>query len=178
MKIFSNIVCIISLAAFLNKPANAKAKLDIETFVVFTGYNDVQIPGDNGTRFCLKNDLKPDAGFFYRLRFSYTIKSRHTISALYGPLETHSDGRIAKDVFFEGAIFNANTQVNNTYKFNSYRLTYRYDIVKKPAIEFGLGFTAKIRDATIALSSAGLTSQKDNVGFVPIVNFPLLWNGK
>lgn len=176
MKIFSKTVCIIALAALLNKSANAQATLDIETGAVVTGYNDVQIPGDNGTRFSFKDDLKPDAEFFYRLRFSYTIKSRHTISALYAPLETHSEGRIAKDILFEGAVFNANTQVGGTYKFNSYRLTYRYDIVKKPSIEFGLGFTAKIRDAKIALSSAGLTSEKNNVGFVPVINFRLLWN--
>jgi hypothetical protein len=38
-----------------------------------------------------------------------------------------------------------------------------------------LGLTAKIRDAEIVLSSPGLTSEKTNVGFVPIINFRLLW---
>jgi hypothetical protein len=54
-------------------------------------------------------------------------------------------------------------------------LTYRYDIVKKPGIEFGLGFTAKIRDARISITSKDLTSEKTNVGFVPIINFRLWW---
>ena len=76
---------------------------------------------------------------------------------------------------FEGVVFDANTQLSGTYKFNSYRLTYRYNIIHKPRLEFGLGFTAKIRDAKIALSSVGQTSEKDNVGFVPIINFRLLW---
>jgi len=66
--------------------------------------------------------------------------------------------------------------MTGTYKFNSYRLTYRYEIVLKPEFEFGLGFTAKIRDAKIALFSAGLISEKTNLGFVPIINFRLLWN--
>ena len=79
------------------------------------------------------------------------------------------------DIFFEGVVFPANTELAGTYKFNSYRLTYRYDIVQKPRFEFGLGITAKIRDAEIALSSSGLTSEKTNVGFVPIINFRLLW---
>lgn len=74
-------------------------------------------------------------------------------------------------VFF----FPANTALEGTYKFNSYRLTYRYDIVQKPRFEFGLGFTAKIRDAKISLSSPDLYSEKTNVGFVPIINFRLLW---
>jgi hypothetical protein len=82
---------------------------------------------------------------------------------------------VANDILFEGAVFPANTELTGSYKFNSYRLTYRYDIVLKPRFEFGLGFTAKIRDAEIALSSSELTSVKTNVGFVPIINFRLLW---
>ncbi|PIX07464.1 MAG: hypothetical protein COZ76_03340, partial [Flavobacteriales bacterium CG_4_8_14_3_um_filter_35_10] len=50
----------------------------------------------------------------------------------------------------------------------------RYDIVNKSNIVFGVGLTAKIRDAKIALSSPGLTSEKTNVGFIPIINFRLL----
>jgi hypothetical protein len=54
-------------------------------------------------------------------------------------------------------------------------LTYRYDIVQKPKVEFGLGFTAKIRDAKISLLSPDMYSEKTNVGFVPIINFRFLW---
>jgi hypothetical protein len=95
---------------------------------------------------------------------------------LYAPLETKSEGRVTNDILFEGVVFPANTQLMGTYKFNSYRLTYRYDIVQKPRFEFGLGLTAKIRDAKIALASSALVSEKTNVGFVPIVNFRLLWH--
>jgi opacity protein-like surface antigen len=156
--------------------SKAQALIDLETGAAFTGYNNVQIPGNTGTRFSLKDDLSPKAAFFYRIRLSYLIKNRHTISILYAPLQIESKGQFAKDIFFEGADFPANTEVTGTYKFNSYRLTYRYDIVKKPTIEFGLGFTAKIRDAKIALSSSALSSEKANLGFVPIVNFRLLWH--
>ena len=50
-----------------------------------------------------------------------------------------------------------------------------YGIVIKPKFEFGLGFTAKIRDAKISLASSGVESEKTNVGFVPIINFRMLW---
>lgn len=153
----------------------AQALIDLETGPVFTGYNDVRIPGDQGTFFSLKDDLKSKTKIVYRLRASYTIKSRHTISLLYAPLETKSEGSITNDIFFKGKVFPAHTELIGTYKFNSYRLTYRYDIVQKPRFAFGLGFTAKIRDAKIALSSPGLLSEKTNVGFVPILNFRLLW---
>ncbi len=145
--------------------------LDIETGAVTTGYNDVRIPGDLGTFFSLKDDLIPKTELFLRLRASYTLKSRHTFSLLYAPLETVSKGKVPNDILFEGVTFPANTDLEGTYKFNSYRFTYRYGIVMKPKFEFGLGFTAKIRDAKIALASASDESVKTNVGFVPIINF-------
>jgi len=156
-------------------PVHAQASLDLETGALFTGYSDVRIPGEGGTLFSLKDDLKSKTELFFRGRFTYTIKSRHTLSVLYAPLKTTSKGQIPKDIIFEGVTFPANTNLTGTYKFNSYRLTYRYEIVIRPKFEFGLGFTAKIRDAEIALSSPDAESIKTNVGFVPIVNFRLYW---
>jgi hypothetical protein len=176
MRILYALISIISLILLVDTSAKAQATIDLETGGVFTGYNDVQIPGDQGTRFSLKDDLKPEAKLFYRLRFSYTINTRHTLSLLYAPLETTSEGSVPRNILFEGVVFNANTPLHGTYKFNSYRLTYRYNIIQKPKVEFGLGFTAKIRDANISLTSTGQRSEKDNVGFVPIINFRLLWN--
>ena len=175
MRVSIPLFLLIILTLVNNTSTNAQASIDLEAGAVFPGYNDVRIPGDGGTKFSLQDDLSSETKIFYRLRFNYTIASRHTLSLLYAPLEVTADGRINRDVFFEGVTFNANTPLHSTYKFNSYRLTYRYHIVQKPNLEFGLGFTAKIRDANIALSSATQTSEKDNVGFVPIINFRLHW---
>ena len=152
-----------------------QASFDLETGAVATGYNDVRIPGDQGTLFSLKDDLISKTEIFFRLRVNYTIKNRHTFSLLYAPLETVSKGNVPYDILFEGETFPANIDLTGTYKFNSYRLTYRYEIVLKPKFEFGLGFTAKIRDAEISLASADISSVKTNVGFVPIINFRVLW---
>lgn len=162
---------------FLLRPAasSAQAVIDLESGLVITGYNDVRIPGDLGTTFSLKDDLKPDPNLFLRVRASYTIKSRHTLSLLYAPLKTTSKGSVPGEINFEGVIFPGNTELTGIYVFNSYRLTYRYQIVNRPKLEFGVGFTAKIRDASITLKSSNLISEKTNVGFVPIINFRLLW---
>jgi hypothetical protein len=175
MKTIIYSISILFLTFLPSISVKAQPLIDLESGLVFTGYNDVRIPGDEGTLFSLKDDLVSKTAFFYRIRLDYTIKSRHTLSLLYAPLKTKSEGNMAQDVLFEGVIFPANTELKGTYKFNSYRLTYRYDIVKKPRVEFGLGFTAKIRDAKIAISSPGSYSEKTNVGFVPIINFRLLW---
>lgn len=149
--------------------------LDLESGVVFSGYNDVRIPGDQGTLFSLSEELEASPKVFYRVRAGYTFGTRHNLSVLYAPLEVKSDGSLNRDLTFEGVIFPAGTPLEGTYKFNSYRLTYRYDIVERPKFEFGLGFTAKIRDAKIGISSGSTESVKTNVGFVPIINFLLAW---
>jgi len=153
----------------------AQANIDIESGAVFTGYNNVRIPGDAGTLFSLKTDLNASPVAFIRIRAGYTIKVRHTISLLYAPLNVESNGSTSKQIDFEGVSFPSNTILNASYKFNSYRITYRYTLIQRSKFELGLGFTAKIRDAEIALHGEGITASKENVGFVPIINFRLNW---
>jgi len=153
----------------------AQVDLDIETGAVFSGYNDVRIPGDQGTLFSLSEELEADPGIFYRIRVFYNFNDRHHLAALYAPLSINSTGQLDRDLIFEGETFPANTPLETTYKFNSYRLIYRYDFLRKEKINLGVGFSAKIRDAKIAVKGNGLESEKTNVGFVPIIHFRLLW---
>ncbi len=175
-KISHTAVLILLMSCFLTASINAQVILDVETGLVSTGYNDVRITGDQGTLISFKDDLTPSSSIFYRIRLNYTFSSAHTLSLLFAPLTIKSEGRINKDVNFAGKVFPANEDLSGSYKFNSYRLTYRYDFVQNPNLEFGLGFTAKIRDARIALSSQGISAEKSNVGFVPIINFRLFWH--
>jgi hypothetical protein len=172
-KRISLVVSILLLSSF---SLNAQITVDFETGLVSTGYNDVRIPGNSGTFISLKDDLNPSSGIFYRIRLNYTFSSSHTFSLLYAPLTVKSERLLNKNVNFAGKTFLANKDLSGTYKFNSYRLTYRYDFIQNPNLEFGLGFTAKIRDAGIALSSQGISADKFNVGFVPIINFRLFWH--
>lgn len=146
-------------------------KIDIETGIVYTGYSDVRIPGDNGTLFSLSKDLKAEITPAYRFRVSQRFADRHNVSILAAPLHVVSNGTIDRDVDFAGETFEEGTKLKGTYWFNSYRLTYRYDIVNNFTTEFGLGFTAKIREAGIMLESSTIKAKKTNVGFVPIINF-------
>ncbi len=171
-------IFIVSLVLLLiNNPIklSAQAFVDVESGAVFTGYCEVRIPGTTGTKFSLTDDLKANPTAFIRVRAGYTIKSRHTIFALYAPLTVKSEGIIGFDIDFNGESWSSGSSLNSSYKFNSYRITYRYDIVMRPKFEFGFGFTAKIRDADITISGEGKSSSKVNVGFVPIINFRLNW---
>ncbi len=153
----------------------AQVDLDIETGVVFSGYNDVRIPGDQGTFFSLSEDLEADPGAFYRIRLFYHFNDRHHLGALFAPLSIRSTGRLDRQLSFAGEVFPADIPLEATYMFNSYRLIYRYDFLRQEKVEAGIGFTAKIRDAKIAVKGENLESEKTNVGFVPILHFRLLW---
>jgi hypothetical protein len=173
-KYLSVILFVVSVFS-ITSLVSAQANIDVESGAVFTGYNNVRVPGDEGILFSLKTDLKPQPNAFIRIRAGYTIKSKHTLSLLYAPLTVKSSGSTNKQIDFDGVMFPANTPLNASYTFNSYRITYRYDIIRKPKIDFGFGFTAKIRDAEIALNSESVSASKKNVGFVPIINFRLNW---
>jgi hypothetical protein len=167
---------IISVWLTLTSVSFAQYGIDVETGGVFTGYNDVRIPGKGGTLFSLANELKTEASVFFRGRVSYSFGTRNTVSILVAPLFVTADGTIPTAVQFQDKTFGANTLLDADWKFNSYRLTYRYNVATSEEIEFGLGLTAKIRDAKISLSGGGVSSTKTSVGFVPLINFRFLWN--
>ncbi len=154
----------------------AEVLVDLEGGAVLPGYNDVRIPGTTGTLFSLSEDLDIDPGAFVRARLSYVFGGRNTVSLLIAPLSAKPTGQIPKDVEFEGVVFPAGTPLNATYRFDSYRLTYRREIYNSDKLDIGLGGTAKIRSAEISLRGAGLSSKKTNTGLVPLLNFRLSWN--
>ena len=169
MKYFTILLILLTSVGYSQK------YIDIETGMVFSGYNDVQIPRSTGTRISLYNELKPDPAVFVRGRFSYLINNRHWISLLVAPLRINSQESINHPITFNGVSFPANTELTSRYRFDSYRITYRYTLVEKEKVKFGLGFTAKIRDASISLQGDNQFSEKTNTGFVPIINFNLQW---
>jgi len=158
--------------------AGARWSVDLEAGPVFTGYNDVRIPGDTGTLFSLKDDLGARAGFAYRARLSHTFGDRHWVSMLVAPLRLRYRGTFSRDVVFEDQEFGPWDEVVALYRFDSYRLTYRYGLVRAGRFRLDLGLTAKVRDAEIDLQYATVAlpgATKTNVGFVPLVSFRADW---
>ena len=169
-------VILFLLVFIFSSSLQAQLSLDLETGAIFSGYNDVRIPGDGGTLFSLSEELEIDPSVFFRVRVFYDFNPRHHLGVLIAPLSLNSTGQLDRELIFEGKAFPANTPLDATYRFNSYRLTYRYDFLRKEKIELGIGFTAKIRDAETSVRGNGIEGKKTNVGFVPIVHFRMLWN--
>ncbi len=168
------LLLVYSTALLLSSVSFAQVLLDFENGFVFSGYNDVRIPGDGGTRLSLSDELESDPVYFYRFRLGYLF-DRHSLSLLVAPLRVESKGRVGRDVRFRDTVFPAHTDLKSEYRFDSYRLTYRYDFYVGESLRIGAGFTGKIRDASISLEGGGEKEEKANTGFVPLVNFRVQW---
>jgi hypothetical protein len=158
-------------------PAAATAQLfvDVEGGVALLGRNDVRIPNDGGTDFSFVDDLDADPAPSLRLRFGWDITPRHHLSALIAPLSFSAAGTFDRPVTFEDVTFPADAPVEGTYKFNSYRITYRFTPIRSSRIRFGFGGTVKIRDARVALASEADSADSTDLGVVPLLNLEFAW---
>lgn len=156
--------------------AQAQAFIDVEGGVAFTGYNDVAIPSDTGSTISLKSDIASDPALSLRTRIGYTFRGRHTISVLIAPLTVYGSGTLDKDSNYQGKTFAAGSSVKSTYRFDSYRLTYRYDVFDADTLVVSLGLTGKIRSADIAIMDDSGYAHRSDLGMVPLVNFGVRWD--
>lgn len=103
--------------------------LDVETSRVSGKYCDVRIPGDTGDKISLTENLEMDSFYTFRLELTKNFSNSHNISFLISPLRVNSDGIINSDIYFNDKTFNSNSKIKSFYKFDSYRISYRYDFV-------------------------------------------------
>ncbi len=114
--------------------------------------------------------METDPGFSSRLLLHYKPHPRHQITLLAAPLTLKPSGTLKNTIEYEGVTFNAGEQIDAEYRFDSYRLGYRYFFPKRLFVLKSLGVAAKIRDAEILLKSGDKRSTKTNTGFVPLLN--------
>lgn len=151
---------------------------EVEGGTVNTSYNDVRIPGSSGTFFSLPDDLGGNTEAYYRLRAGYRFGKRSEVLLLYAPLTLSYKGSFRQPVQFFGTSFPASQPIDATYKFNSYRATYRYYLKPESKLVVALGLTVKVRDALIGLYSDNLAAERTDLGPVPLINFLLHWKPK
>jgi hypothetical protein len=166
------------LAAFvpLLNAASVRAgvEADAEFGLAFSARNDTRIPGDGGSKLSLVDDLSTPPAPVFRLRVGYRLAERHFITALYAPLTVTATGTLDRDISFMGATYPAGTPVAAVYRFDSYRVTYRYSFLRREGLDVAGGLTAKIRSAETSLYGVE-SRRKTNTGFVPLINLHAAW---
>ena len=168
-----------ALALLLPASAAAQAPrliVELEGGPAWQSYNDVEVPNDgSATRFALDELVGTGPWPAGRLYLTWNLAERHGLRALVAPFSLTETGTPAEPIRFAGADYAAGEPVEATYTFNSYRLTYRYRALGGERSTAWIGFTAKIRDATVALEQGPTSSRKDDVGFVPLLHLAGDW---
>ena len=173
--VFQSRYWILFICLNANLAANAQTFVNLESGAFFTNINDIRY-GSNGTLFSLKNDFQTPVSPFLRLRIGFLTDEKNHFSILYAPLKIVETGTLANDILFDGNNFKANMPIEAVYMFNSYRFTYNRRIISKDNFNFGLGLSAKIRDAGVSLKNSELFKENFNVGFAPLINLIANWD--
>lgn len=151
--------------------------LDVSGGFAAQSYNEVRIPSAEGTAFDLYKDFKIQGpALYYSLKLGYSFKEKNHFFLLYAPLSVNYEGAAPFDISYQNTTFLQGQNIDACYKFNSYRLTYRRDVYSSDKWLVGVGFTAKIRDAEIRLTSEDMSEKKVDLGFVPLLNLYTEYN--
>jgi len=155
--------------------ASAEYVFNLQGAAVFTEKNDIRIPGDSGTKFSLSDDLSADTEYTGRLEAGYLHKERDYFGIVVAPLSVDSHGRVDRDISYAGTTFPAGTELDATFRFDSYRVTWRRKLVARDDLDVWLGISGKVRDAEITVQGGGKRATKANTGAVPLINFLVDW---
>jgi hypothetical protein len=132
--------------------------------------NNVRIPNETGTEFSLVDTLGKGPYGAFRVEAAFDVNERHGFRVIVAPLKISGTSALDKPVLFAGESFDPGVATDVSYKFSSYRFTYRYRFYKGPTWSWKIGFTGFIRDARIALQQGDTFAEDTDVGFVPLVH--------
>ncbi len=166
------LACVLSLSGVVAAQDDPRFSLELELGPTWQSRNTVQIPNtEAGTRFSLKDLVGAGPWVAGRVYFTWNFKRRHSLRVLAAPLSYTETGIFDETVDFAGDTFEAGLPTEATYQFNSWRVGYRWRFKDGERWKLWLGFTAKIRDAKIALSQGDTSSEDTDFGFVPLLSF-------
>jgi hypothetical protein len=165
------ILCLLGVlfSATLSRAAEG-LDLRIESGGVWFSRNDTRIPGNSGTRFDMMDLTGTGPDPYFRLYATYDFNDRHSLRLTLAPLTVDGTGRLSQDVKFENDVFTAGLATKGTYKFNTYRLTYRWTFRDNDRWRLGFGAAVLIRDADIMLEQGFKRQSRDDLGVVPLLH--------
>lgn len=163
---FRPLLIVLASAAMLS----AQAEVNLEATAWQTRLNEVRKPSLGGTTFAFPDLLGTGPAYAYRLDASWQLNARHGLRVLLAPFEVSGTGTFRQPVVFEGRTFQAGQPTRGTYRFNSWRATWRYTLETGPDWTIKVGATAKIRDAKVQLEQGSQSAGTSNLGFVPLAH--------
>lgn len=162
--------CLSFIATPLQSQDKEKFAVEVEGKVLWQTRNDVRIPNDTGTEFSLVDTVGRGPFGAFRVEAAFDINKKHGFRVVVAPLQIRDTNTLGKDLFFAGEYFDADLATEATYKFSSYRFTYRYRFYNGPTWSWKVGFTGFVRDARIALQQGNIYAEDTDLGFVPLAH--------
>ena len=146
-----------------------KPSLTLELGATWQLRNTVQIPNElPNTRFGL-DDLTGEGPYpAGRVMLDWPLGDRHHLRFIIAPLGIEETGTSGEPIVFQDTTFGAG-EIRATYRFDSYRATYRYVFHDSANWTWSGGATLNVRDAEIRLQQGDLRRTKSNTGLVPLL---------
>ncbi len=134
--------------------------------------NELQSPNDaTATRFDLARVLGTDSTQgTARVTVKIPTAGGDEWLAVYAPLTFKGSAALGQAVVYEGSSFAGAPQTSASYRFDTYRLTWRRPVIESADTTVRLGVTGLVRDAAIRLSQAGVSASRSNTGLVPLLH--------
>jgi len=159
---------LLPLAVSAQTPAFSLA---VEGGAVWQSRNVARIPNTAGSSRISLRELQGNGPFDYaRLEGTWQFRDRHQLRALYAPLTINGSGRPSLPLRFAGQTFAAGEETAAHYRFDSYRLSYRYRFHDSGNWTWWGGATLKVRDANIRLQQGALAGEDPDTGVVPLLS--------
>lgn len=157
--------------------AQSEWELRLMPQIAFGGRNTIQRPNNaEGTRVALNSEFnrKNAANFSPRFELEYTYKRHHFLGTV-ALVNDKFDGMSAHDIRYDNELFIAGENIDTKYKFNTYRIGYRYRLVNNTRFALELGATILFRDAYISMQDVNKKAKFSNFGVAPLLSYFIEW---
>jgi hypothetical protein len=143
--------------------------LTVELGGAWQARNDARIENEPpNTRFAIDEITGSGPYAAGRVAFEWSLVERHRLRLLAAPLRIDDTGISDRTIVFRETVFDPG-RVRAEYRFDSWRLGYRYVFHDSAHWTWSGGATLNIRDAEIRLSQDGTSRSRSDTGVVPLL---------
>ena len=143
--------------------------LTVELGAAWQARNDARIDNEPpNTRFAIDEITGSGPYPAGRVAFEWSLAERHRLRLLAAPLRVDDTGISDRTIVFRDTVFDPG-RVRAEYRFDSWRLGYRYVFHDSERWTWSGGATLNIRDAEIRLSQDGTSRSRSDTGVVPLL---------
>jgi hypothetical protein len=161
----------VAMSAAAQTTGAPRATIEFEGGPWWVSRNDVRIPPSTGTEFSMLDLTGTGPNAYMRIAATFRLAARHQLRVVAAPVQTTGTGTFSTPVTFVDQTFAAGVPTEGTYRFNTYRLGYRYTLHDGRNWHVEVGAALLTRDAMIEVRQSDKAARDTDLGFVPLASF-------